>query len=214
MGTLLELKQVTAGYDGDPVLRNVSFCVEELDFVGITGPNGGGKTTLLKVILGLLKPSGGTVAFSVPRRDLFGYLPQQNTFDKQFPLTVEDVVLSGLLSEKGIWKRYTRDDRSRAGALLEQYGLGSYRNTPIGELSGGQAQRAFLCRAVIASPRVLVLDEPTTYVDAGFEREFYDLLPALNRKHTILMVSHDWDAIRSYGKTVLRVDREVQEIHV
>ncbi len=207
------MKQVTAGYDGNPVLENVDFRVEEFDFIGITGPNGGGKTTLLKVILGLLKPSGGTVAFSVPLRNLFGYLPQQNVFDKQFPLTVEDVALSGLLSEKGIWKRYTRDDRERAAALLEQYGLESYRRAPVGELSGGQAQRAFLCRALIASPRVLVLDEPTTYVDAGFEQEFYDLLKELNRRHTILLVSHDRDAVRSYCKTALRIDRSVQTVH-
>ena len=195
------------------MLENINFRLEELDFVGVIGPNGGGKTTLLKIILGLLKPSGGTVDFYVPRRNLFGYLPQHNAFDKHFPLTVEDVVLSGLLSEKGIWKRYSRSDRNRAGELLEKYGLGKYRTVPVGELSGGQTQRVFLCRAVIASPRVLVLDEPTTYVDSGFEQEFYDLLKELNREHTILMVSHDLGTICSYVKTIACVNRHLHYHH-
>jgi zinc transport system ATP-binding protein len=203
---ILELRRVSAGYDRDLVLREVDFSIGERDFVGVIGPNGGGKTTLLKVILGLLPPRAGEVIYHAPRESLFGYLPQNNRFDARFPISVEEVVLSGLVSEKGLCKRYTRADKARARALLDDYGMGDYRARPVGELSGGQAQRVFLCRALVSSPRVLVLDEPATYVDNQFESAFYALLAELNQHLAIVMVSHDLDTTRALAKRVLRVE--------
>lgn len=213
MEPILELKNITAGYDDVPVLKEVSFCLEEQDFVGIIGPNGGGKTTLLKVILGLLKPYGGEVIYHAPKHNLFGYLPQNNRFDTRFPIYVREVVLSGLLSEKGLLKSYTSDDRRKADALLEKYGMGAYKKVPIGELSGGQMQRVFLCRAIISAPRVLILDEPTTYVDSNFEKEFYSILKDLNKTMSIVMVSHDLGTICSYVKTIACVNRGLHYHH-
>lgn len=130
MDTILELKHVSAGYDGSPVLEDVSLQVHEKDFIGVIGPNGGGKTTLLKIILGLLKPEKGEVVYHRSKHNLFGYLPQNNRFDRNFPINVTEVVLSGLLSEKGLTGRYTREDRKKAKMLLEKYGMGRYLNTP------------------------------------------------------------------------------------
>ncbi len=209
MNTILELKQITAGYDDKVMLHDVNLQIHEQDFIGIIGPNGGGKTTLLKVILGLLKPFKGDVIYHRPKQNLFGYLPQNNQFDRRFPICVEEVVLSGLLSEKGFFKRYTRSDRQKAIELLNKYGMGAYPKTPIGELSGGQMQRVFLCRAIISSPQVLILDEPTTYVDSNFEKEFYTILNELNKTMSIVMVSHDLGTICSYVKTIACVNRRL-----
>jgi zinc transport system ATP-binding protein len=204
--TILELRGISAGYDRHLVLQNVDFTLRERDFVGIVGPNGGGKTTLLKVILGLLPPRAGEIVYHVPGKSLFGYLPQNNRFDTRFPINVEEVVLSGLLSEKGLYRRYTRDDKARARALLRDYGMDDYRSTPIGELSGGQMQRVFLCRALVSMPRILVLDEPATYVDNQFESAFYALLETLNQRLAIIMVSHDLATVRALAGRLLRVE--------
>ena len=192
MTPILELKNVSAGYDHEVILHQVNLKIYEHDFLGIIGPNGGGKTTLLKVILGLLKPYSGEVIYPVSRQNLFGYLPQNSRFDQRFPIDVTEVVLSGLMSEKGLYKSYTR-----------------YKKAPIGDLSGGQMQRVFLCRAIIASPRILILDEPTTYVDSNFEKEFYTILEELNKSLSIVMVSHDLGTICSYVKTIACVNREL-----
>lgn len=213
MSTILELKHITAGYDTGTVLHDVNLQINEKDFIGIIGPNGGGKTTLLKVILGLLKPYEGEVIYHQPKQNLFGYLPQNNRFDQHFPIHVTEVVLSGLLSEKGLTGRYTRQDRHKAKDLLEKYGMADYFKTPIGELSGGQMQRVFLCRAIISSPRLLILDEPTTYVDSNFEKEFYNILLELNQNMSIIMVSHDLGTICSYVKTIACVNRGLHYHH-
>lgn len=209
MQDILELKDITAGYDHQPVLEHVNFTIREGDFIGIIGPNGGGKTTLLKVILGLLKPFSGEVIYHTSKQNLFGYLPQNNRFDQRFPINVTEVVLSGLMSGKGLYKSYTRADRKKAWELLDKYGMGNYKKSPIGDLSGGQMQRVFLCRAIISSPRILILDEPTTYVDSNFEKEFYPILEELNKSLSIVMVSHDLGTICSYVKTIACVNREL-----
>lgn len=204
---ILELKNITAGYDRQPVLHDVNFEIKENDFIGIIGPNGGGKTTLLKVILGLLKPYSGEVVYHTSMQSLFGYLPQNNRFDQRFPISVTEVVLSGLMSEKGIFKAYNQNDRQKAEELLDKYGMKEYKKSPIGDLSGGQMQRVFLCRAIISSPKVLILDEPTTYVDSNFEKEFYPILNELNKTMGIVMVSHDLGTICSYVKTIACVNK-------
>lgn len=209
MNKILELKDITAGYDHQPVLKHVNFEINEGDFIGIIGPNGGGKTTLLKVILGLLKPFSGEIIYHTSKQNLFGYLPQNNRFDQRFPINVTEVVLSGLMSEKGLYRSYTRAEKHKAWELLDKYGMGTYKKSPIGDLSGGQMQRVFLCRAIISSPRILMLDEPTTYVDSSFEREFYAILKDLSKSLSIVMVSHDLGTICSYVKTIACVNREL-----
>lgn len=210
---ILELKDITAGYDDLTVLQHINFEISDSDFIGIIGPNGGGKTTLLKVILGLIKPFSGEIIYNTSKQNLFGYLPQNNRFDQRFPINTTEVVLSGLMSEKGLYRSYTRQDREKAAELLEKYGMGDYKKSPIGDLSGGQMQRVFLCRAIISSPRVLVLDEPTTYVDSLFEKEFYSILKELNKNMAIIMVSHDLGTICSYVKTIACVNRGLHYHH-
>lgn len=213
MSPLLELKNITAGYDRETILHDVNLKIYEHDFIGIIGPNGGGKTTLLKIILGLLKPFSGEVVYYTSKQNRFGYLPQNNRFDRNFPISVTEVVLSGLMSEKGLYRSYTKADRHQAWDLLEKYGMGDHRKTPIGDLSGGQMQRVFLCRAIISSPQILILDEPTTYVDSNFEKEFYPILEELNKNMCIVMVSHDLGTICSYVKTIACVNRELHYHH-
>ena len=210
---ILELKNIDAGYDRQTVLHGVNLAIYDHDFIGIIGPNGGGKTTLLKVILGLLKPFSGEIIYPACRQNLFGYLPQNSRFDQRFPIDVTEVVLSGLMSEKGLYRSYTRSDKQKAWELLEKYGMGAYKKTPIGDLSGGLLQGVVLCRAIISSPRILILDEPTTYVDSNFEKEFYPILEELNKTLSIVMVSHDLGTICSYVKSIACVNRELHYHH-
>ncbi len=210
--TILELKGIHAGYGDQVILRDVSMSVTRNDFIGIIGPNGGGKTTLLKVILGLMKPFSGSVkyAFNAKQNDFrrhIGYLPQQNNIDRDFPIPVREVVLSGLLSTKTLFRRYTRDDVIKAEAILERIGLEHLAGTSVGELSGGQLQRVLLGRAVISSPSLLILDEPGTFVDNRFELELYESLRDLNREMAILLVSHDIGTISAYIRTIACVNR-------
>lgn len=207
MGKLISLQQVTAGYDTGIVLRDISFTVSEQDFVGVIGPNGGGKTTLIKLILGLLKPFSGTInRFDDRQGSFIGYLPQQSHIDRKFPIIVRDIVLSGLMSAGGRFNRYSSNDKKQALELLGQMGIGQLANRTAGELSGGQLQRVFICRALISSPKLLILDEPTTFVDNRFEHEMYELLQQFNREMAILIVSHDVGTISYYVKTIACVN--------
>ena len=200
MNELLELKGITAGYEHTVVLRDVNLSIREHDFIGIIGPNGGGKTTLLKVILGLLKPFSGEIVYHVSKQSLFGYLPQNSRFDARFPISVKEVVLSGLMSEKGIFKDYTKADREKVDELLETYGMGGFGNRPIGELSGGQMQRVFLCRAIISSPKILILDDSTSAVDtktdALIRKAFREEIPGTTKIIIAQRISSVQDADR------------------
>ncbi|MGQ1910217.1 metal ABC transporter ATP-binding protein [Marinifilum sp. RC60d5] len=207
MNTLLELKSVSVAYDDNVVLTDVDLLVKEKDFLGVIGPNGGGKTTLLKVILGSLKPFKGSIIHSGNTPCTVGYLPQVNRIDKKFPISVLDVVLSGLMSQKGVFARYKSADKKKANELMEQMGIFHLRNKNIGGLSGGQLQRIFLCRAIISDPDLLILDEPDTYVDSKFEGELYEILDKLNNKMAIIVVSHDVGTICSHVKTIACVNK-------
>jgi len=204
----LELKNVYAGYQNTTVLEDISFSLFEKDFIGIIGPNGGGKTSLLKVILGLIRPSKGEVKYHISRKNI-GYLPQINQFDDQFPITVHEVVHSGL--SKGIRSGVFRHNSCNAkiDEVLESVGISSLKNRAIGELSGGELQRAMLARAIVSSPKILILDEPNTFVDNRFESELYSLLNELNKSLTILLVSHDVGTISPYIKGIACVNREL-----
>uniref|UniRef100_UPI00405702B3 metal ABC transporter ATP-binding protein n=1 Tax=Alistipes sp. TaxID=1872444 RepID=UPI00405702B3 len=212
MEAIVQLKDVTVQYDETTALENVSLDIYPDDFLGIIGPNGGGKTTLVKTILGTL-PHNGEIAYSPTLSErghrLIGYLPQQAEFDRSFPISVVEVVMSGLQAEKGLLKRYTSADRKRALELLDMAGIADIANRQICEISGGQMQRALLCRAVILEPKLLILDEPTNFVDNQFENELYTLLHRLNERMAIVMVSHDLGTITSVVKSIVCVNRTV-----
>ena len=200
---IIEIKNLSAGYDGRTVLRDVNLTVYERDFLGIIGPNGGGKTTLIKCILGLLKPYGGEI---IIREPAIGYLPQYTTIDKKFPITVEEVVLSGLSSRKSLTARFTAEQRRKAGEVIRRMGLEGMEQRAIGTLSGGQLQRALLGRAVIADPTVLILDEPSTYIDKHYEARLYELLADINKQCAIILVSHDIGTVLQQVKSIACVN--------
>ncbi|MCB0804180.1 MAG: ATP-binding cassette domain-containing protein [Bacteroidales bacterium] len=209
---LIALNKITAAYNGKVVLENVNLTVRSNDFIGIIGPNGGGKTTLVKVILGLLKPLRGKVHYKGdpdPGKISIGYLPQIHKIDYKFPITVWDTVLSGLISDKRLVGNFPKENQNKAANLMAELGIGTLSNKPVGELSGGQLQRVFLCRAIISNPDILILDEPNTYVDNKFEGELYETLRKLNDRMAILIVSHDVGMISAYVKTIACVNREL-----
>jgi zinc transport system ATP-binding protein len=204
MDALIKIENLSAGYDKEPFLRDVNLEIFENDFVGMIGPNGGGKTTLLKVILGLLKPMSGKVSFREDinkRKKPLGYLPQVKHIDRNFPITVFEVVRSGSLMENSL-KPSSAQIKQRVEELLSEMGIANIRNKAIGELSGGQMQRVFLCRALLSEPKILLLDEPDTFVDNRFEGELYEKLRQLNKHMAIILVSHDVGTISSYVKTI------------
>jgi zinc transport system ATP-binding protein len=209
---LIQLRGIYAGYEpAKAVIKNINLDVYPGDFIGIIGPNGGGKSTLLKVILGLLKPYKGHIEYAKGCINLhrIGYLPQINLIDHSFPIKVLDVVLSGLMGTKRLFSFYTKSDKRKAIKLLSDVGLEKYISHSIGSLSGGQMQRVYLCRAIINDPQVLILDEPNTYVDKHFEGELYSQLQELNKKMAILLVSHDIGTVSSLVKTIACVNEEL-----
>jgi zinc transport system ATP-binding protein len=211
MSSLIDIRSLSAGYESNIVLTDIDFSIHENDFIGVIGPNGGGKTTLLKVILGLLKPLRGSIIFNetLLRRNKIGYLPQMSAGDNSFPVTVMDVVLSGLMINKSVMARITSADRKKAENVIGELGLTEIRKSPLNELSGGQLQRVFLGRAIIGSPALLLLDEPDNFVDATFENDFYQKLHDLNNRMAILMVSHDVGTISSHVKSFACVNRKL-----
>lgn len=214
--TLVTLRDVSVTYDGVEALEHVDLEIDEKDFLGIIGPNGGGKTTLVKAILGTV-PHTGEVRLAPElfrgRERLIGYMPQISDFDRAFPISILEVVLSGLQGHRGFRSRYTKEDRQKALRLLEETGIAEAARHPVGEVSGGQLQRALLCRAIIAEPRLLILDEPTNFVDNQFEKALYDSLRELNKRMAIVMVSHDIGTITSVVKEIVCVNRRVHRHH-
>ncbi len=202
---LIDIQNLTIGYEGQKVLDHVNLTINSKDFIGVIGPNGGGKTTLIKAILGLLPEWSGNINSNLSQSKI-GYLPQFNPFDKEFPITVKEVVLSGLAGKKGLFKKYTKTDILRAEDLMNQAGVGALKNKSIGKLSGGQMQRTLLCRALMNEPELLILDEPSTFVDNQFENELFEWLRKLNENIAILMVSHDIGTISSHVKTIACVN--------
>ncbi len=202
---IIEIKDLSAGYDGRNVLHDVNLTVYERDFLGIIGPNGGGKTTLIKCILGLLKPTGGSIQF-YPETLSIGYLPQYNTIDRKFPISVEEVILSGLSIQKKLSARFTADEREKGKQIIARMGLEGLEKRSIGQLSGGQLQRALLGRAIISDPSVVILDEPSTYIDKRFEARLYQLLAEINKECAIILVSHDIGTVLQQVKSIACVN--------
>ena len=211
MAYLFEMNSISASYGANVVLQDVNFKVNENDFIGVIGPNGGGKTTLLRVILGLLKPAKGDLVFNSELLDgnMIGYLPQMSTGDINYPVTVRDIILSGLMIRKGVISRMSVIDKTKADDVIEELGLGGMSKSTLNELSGGQMQRVFLGRAIIGDPKLLLLDEPGNFVDTTFENDFYEKLKDLNSRMAILMVSHDVGTISSHIKSFACVNRSL-----
>jgi ABC-type Mn/Zn transport systems, ATPase component len=211
MAYLFEMYSLSASYGANLVLQDVNFKVNENDFIGVIGPNGGGKTTFLRVILGLVKPVTGKMVFNsdLLNGNSIGYLPQMSTGDINYPVTVTDIILSGLMIGKGIISRMSASDKKKADTVIEELGLSGMSKSTLNELSGGQMQRVFLARAIIGNPRLLLLDEPGNFVDTTFENDFYEKLKDLNKRMAILMVSHDVGTISSHIKSFACVNRNL-----
>jgi len=213
MNKLIYIQAVTASYNTEIVLRDVSLTLWENDFLGIIGPNGGGKTTLLKVILGLLKPDQGQVFFFDNGQQIssmkISYLPQINHIDNQFPIYVYEIVASGLMSEKQKIRDFSVAQHQRIMDVITLIGLKGMHNRPINELSGGELQRVLLGRAIVSQPRVLILDEPNTYVDKFFESRLYKLLEDINKNTAVILVSHDVGTILPLVKNVACVNERL-----
>ena len=237
MSTIIKIEHLHAGYEGKEVLSDINLTVTSDDYLGIIGPNGGGKTTLIRLILGLMKPTSGTIRFfkeekskgetrqdkeekgetrqdkeekGETRQDKeekgetnedkylkevkeisMGYLPQYNALDKQFPISVYEVVLSGLSKSKKLFARYTKAQHQQVLDTLERMQLTDLKDRHIGALSGGQLQRVLLARAIVAKPDVVILDEPNTYIDRRFQKQMYEMLEQINKECAIIIVSHD-----------------------
>lgn len=209
--SLVSLRHVTFSYNGAPVLVDVDLAIEEGDFLAIIGPNGSGKTTLVKIILGLLKPSSGAVEIfgQAPAGfagwNRIGYVPQKATnIDPFFPASVDEVVGMALLSGRSRGSATGRESRAKVRRALETVGMAEFGREPIGQLSGGQQQRVFIARALVTSPRLLFLDEPTTGVDADTQAAFYDMLDRLNKSEglTIVLVTHDIGIVNKHVNRV------------
>ncbi|MEG0471116.1 MAG: metal ABC transporter ATP-binding protein [Solibacillus sp.] len=201
---LIEMKNVSFQYEYTQVLKNISLRVEEGDFLALLGQNGSGKSTLLKLILGLLKPMTGEIelfgenANSFKHREWIGYVSQKsNAFNSGFPATVQEVVKSGLAKKTGLFKRLPKNADELIYRALADVGMESFAKRNIGQLSGGQQQRVFIARALVAQPKLLILDEPTVGIDHENVQAFYDMLAHLNVQHqmTMILVTHDVDIV-------------------
>jgi zinc transport system ATP-binding protein len=210
--TQIDFSHVSFSYDGEPVLHDATFGVGEREIVCIVGPNGSGKTTLLRLILGLVKPRQGTVSvFGEPPqrvRHLVGYVPQQTLYDPEFPVNVLDVVLMGRLG-RTLTGAYSAQDRAAAHQALAEVGLADMVSRPFAALSGGQRQRVLIARGLVCSPRLLLLDEPTSNVDQSTTQKLYQVLKDLSTRMTVVFVSHDVGIVTSIVTSVLCVNQTV-----
>ncbi len=214
----IELDNVNYSFNDHTVLEYISFTVRTGEYLGIIGPNGGGKTTLLRIMLGLLEPDTGSVSMfgqtleDFKARHLLGYVPQRAAHEEfYFPASVEEVVKSGRTAKMGLFKRYNSEDRQAVEHAMEIADVARYRKRLIGELSGGERQRVFIARALAGEPKVLILDEPVVGVDIGAKDKFYAFLKHLNKdlKITILFVSHDVGAIAQEVTDILCLNRRL-----
>ncbi len=209
---IIEIENLSFSYDGPPVLEDVSLNIGEKEFICIVGPNGGGKTTLLKLLLGILKPVSGRVkVFGKPPREVshkIGYVPQHASIDPYFPVTVIDVVLMGVLNKKNTFGFFKTTCKSSALSVLERLDIGCLAHHPFSELSGGQRQRVLIARALISDPELLLLDEPTSSLDIDVESGFYNTLKEISRKISVLIVSHDIGFVTPFATSVMCVNRK------
>lgn len=215
MSTIIRLQDIAARYDtpegSKEVLHGVNLEVMDHDYLGVIGPNGGGKTTLMRLILGLKKPSGGSISYYHDCQQVesiaIGYLPQYSNIDRRFPISVREVVLSGLDSPHFLFHRFGKKEKAQVAETLNKMELESLADRPIGSLSGGQIQRVLLARAIVSRPDVLILDEPNTYIDKKFQAQMYEMLSRINQDCAIILVSHDIQAVLENAKHVACVNK-------
>ncbi len=209
--TVINIQNLCFGYDQDLILDQISLHVHEKEFLGIVGPNGGGKTTLLKLILGFLSPESGVIRVlgDVPKKAMskIGYVPQHANFDRDFPITVLEVVLMGLLGNARRFGGFRPSDKERAEQILEKVAMQEFDQRRFGDLSGGQRQRVLIARALAGSPQLLIMDEPTSNVDSWSQRQIFDLLSKINAECTIIFVSHDLHIVPVYVTRVACLNR-------
>jgi len=209
--SIIEINNLDFAYDGETVLEAVNLRVKEQDFLAIIGPNGGGKTTLVKLMLGLLTPFRGSIQVNgkSPEKaaSSIGYVPQNVYMNQRFPISAFDVVLMGAFDPKKRFRRDKAQNRKAAFETLDRLEMGNYADKKIGELSGGQRQRVMIARALVSNPELLLLDEPTASIDTKGQAEFYELLAKLNKEITILVVSHDLLVISRYVNSVACVNK-------
>lgn len=210
---VIQIENLWAGYENQPVLENINLTIYQSDFIGLIGPNGGGKTTLLKTLIGLIKPYRGEIHVmgkSVEEgRCHIGYVPQMIEFDRQFPIRVWEVVQMGLLGCRRPLQPITQEDRETIQYALSQVEMDSLSQRAIGDLSVGQRQRVYIARALATDPQILLLDEPTANVDPQVAGMIYELLQKLNQTVSVVMVSHDMTAVSAYVKTIGCINRQL-----
>jgi len=213
MEPIIEIDNITASYDRKVVLEDVSLKVFNHDYLGVIGPNGGGKTTLMKVMLGLMKPKKGEVRYFRDGKRVreigMGYLPQYNQIDRKFPVSVYEVVLSGLSKQKRFMHPFTAAQHRQVEECLHYMQLDDLSKRPIEALSGGQLQRVLLARAIVSNPEVVVLDEPNTYIDKRFQEQMYEMLEEINKRCAIVIVSHDIAEIVNNVKHIACVNHRI-----
>lgn len=205
---LLRASNVTFGYEREVILRDACIEIRPGDFLAVIGPNGGGKTTLLKLLLGLLKPWSGTIESRVPRGKI-GYVPQFSHFDPHFPLRVRDVVLMGRIGARGLFRRYRREDREAAAAAIEKLGLSRHADVVIGDLSGGQLQRVLIARALAGDPQLLLMDEPLASLDPESRQFLMSEIRALTERIPVVVVTHDITPFAGVIKQIACVNRNL-----
>lgn len=213
-----ELKNISLSRDGQLVLDSIDLSIPQGDYLGILGPNGGGKTTLIQIMLGLLKPDRGTVRVfgKSPKaaRGLVAYVPQRFEFERQFPVLVKDVVVMGRLHSKRLGRGYKESDREIAMAAMQKLGVEAFASRNIEQLSGGQLQRVLIARALASEAKAIILDEPTAHLDAEATGRLYDLLKELNREITVLLIGHDVGVMHERVKSIACVNRQMFHGHV
>ena len=211
--SVIQIRDLTFSYDKDIILENINLDVQKKDFLAIIGPNGGGKSTLLKLILGVNKIQKGRIKVfgKAPKKALsrIGYVPQNTNINTNFPIKVLEVVLMGHVGEKKPLFGYGKDEIACAMGALSQVGMHAYAHHKIGSLSGGQRQRVMIARALCAHPKILILDEPTSSIDITGQKEIYELLKILNKTITIIVVSHDISVILEYANKAAHINRRL-----
>ena len=205
---LFEVKNLTLGYEKENIINNISFTVEEKDFIVIVGKNGAGKSTLIKGILGLIKPKSGEIIFNDSfNKKLIGYMPQETKVSQSFPASVKEIVLSGRINKMGFRPFYNKEDKEKCEEVLKILNIYDIKDKSFFELSGGQRQKTLLARSLCATDKLLILDEPSNNLDNTSREEFYLLLMKLNKELgiTIMMISHDSDIDKLLGNKLLRI---------
>ena len=211
--SLIECKKLTIGYNNKLICKDISFEIDKGDYVCIVGENGCGKSTLLKTFLGLNKSISGKVVFDGEfNRKLVGYLPQQTELQKDFPATVREIVMSGMLNRMGWRPFYTSKEKDRCNKIMKELSVDEFANRGFKELSGGQQQRVLLARALCATDELLVLDEPTNNLDSRSIKLFYKLISKLNKENgiTIVMVTHDLERVINSTNKIIYLKDELK----